>query len=93
MKEKKILEQDRNCWRIVQAQRAAFLIDGAAYFAAFRAAAEQAQQSILIVGWDIDSNVSLVRDNSVHSELPTQLGPFLNAVLSRRRGLEVHILI
>ena len=93
MKEKKILKQDRNCWRIVQARRAAFLIDGAAYFAAFRAAVEQAQQSILIIGWDIDSELSLVRDNTSPSELPVKLGDFLNAVLSRRHDLEAHILI
>jgi phospholipase D1/2 len=55
-----ILRRGRNCWRIAHAERVAFLIDGADYFAAFAAAAEWVQESIFIVGWDVDSRVCLV---------------------------------
>jgi len=37
-----ILIEGRNCWRIADAGRVAFLIDGADYFAAFAAAASRA---------------------------------------------------
>jgi phospholipase D1/2 len=87
----RILVEGRNCWRVARAQRAAFLIDGAAYFAAFAAAAEQAQESIFIVGWDVDSRVHLVPDNGPRT-LPGELGHFLNALVSRRPRLQVYIL-
>ena len=83
-----ILPEGQNCWRIARAQRAAFLIDGAAYFAAFAADAEQAQESILIVSWDVDSRVRLVPD-AESGALPVELGRFLNALVSRRRRLQV----
>lgn len=91
MAQQHILIEGRNCWRIARAQRAAFLIDGAAYFAAFAAAAEQAQESIFIVGWDVDSRVCLRRDKG-QPALPGELGHFLNALVSRRRRLHVYIL-
>ena len=87
----RILAEGRNCWRIAQAQRAACLIDAAAYFAAFRAAAEQAQESIFIIGWDVDSRVRLAHEDGEH-RLPGQLGPFLNALVSERPHLHVYIL-
>jgi phospholipase D1/2 len=91
MSQQRILAEGRNCWRIARAQRAAFLIDGAAYFAAFAAAAEQAQESIFIVGWDVDSRAPLVHDHEGRTP-PTELGSFLNALVSRRRRLHVYIL-
>ena len=86
-----ILQPGRNCWRIEPARRAAMLVDGAAYFAAFRAAAMRAERSIFIIGWDVDSRMRLVRDET-EDDLPTQLGAFLNALARRRRKLEIHVL-
>jgi len=86
--EQRILTAGRNCWRIPRARRAAFLIDGAAYFAAFAAAAEQAQESIFIVGWDVDSRARLVPDDGQRT-MPAELGHFLNALVSQRQHLHV----
>jgi phospholipase D1/2 len=91
MTQQRILTEGRNCWRVTRAQRAAFLIDGAAYFAAFAAAAEQAEESIFIVGWDVDSRVCLMPDAD-QGALPAELGRFLNALASRRRHLRVYVL-
>ena len=55
-----ILEAGRNCWRIERANRLSFLIDGAAYFSAVREAIANAQRSVFILGWDIDSRIRLV---------------------------------
>jgi phospholipase D1/2 len=89
--QQRLLVEGRNCWRIARARRAAFLIDSAAYFAAFAAAAEQAQESIFIVGWDVDSRACLGPADEGRT-LPTTLGPFLHALLSQRRRLHVYIL-
>ena len=43
-----------------RAQRLAFLIDAAPYFAAVRSAIAQAKRSVFILGWDFDSRIRLV---------------------------------
>lgn len=82
----------RTCWRLEPTERAAFLVDGEAYFKAFRDAALRAQQSIMIVGWDIDTQVELVRGEGQTSEWPAKLGEFLVALLRRKRKLRVFVL-
>ena len=86
-----LLKPDHNCWRIEHAARAAFLVDGADYFAALRAAARGARRSIWIVAWDIDSRVRLVPDGA-KDDLPEELGDFLNELAERSPDLEIRIL-
>lgn len=86
-----ILLPGNSCWRIEHADRVAFLVDGAAYFHAFREAAKLAQRSILIAGWDVDSRFELERED-VGDGLPVKLGAFLNALLRRKRRLHIHVL-
>ena len=81
-----------NCWQTERAGQVAFLIDGEAYFRAVREAIKQARHSILILGWDIDSRMELLRTPS-YDGLPNRLGDFLNHVVAERKGLEAHILI
>ena len=91
MLEPSILKPGINCWRIEKADRLSFLVDGAAYFQAFRETAKNAQHSIMIVGWDVDSRFKLTR-GSVADGLPTSLGDFLNALLSRSKSLRIYVL-
>ncbi|PWT72934.1 MAG: hypothetical protein C5B46_06100 [Proteobacteria bacterium] len=80
----------RNCWRVTRATRVALLIDGEAYFDAFRAAAVLAKHSIFILGWDVDSRTVLTHSPS--DGLPGALGPFLQQLVRRRRNLEIRVL-
>jgi phosphatidylserine/phosphatidylglycerophosphate/cardiolipin synthase-like enzyme/uncharacterized membrane protein YdjX (TVP38/TMEM64 family) len=95
---KGILQPGRNCWRIEHARRLAFLVDGADFFRAFREAARHARHSLLIIGWDIDSRVDLLRNQGPprHGRgpdgLPLALGNFLNSLLKRNRQLHIHVL-
>jgi phospholipase D1/2 len=91
MLQQSILTEGRNCWRVAEAQRVAFLIDSAAYFAALAAAAERARESIFIMGWDVDSRVRLLPD-AARGDQPTELSAFLKALVSRHRGLHVYVL-
>ena len=84
-----VLREQENCWRIVRAQRAAFLIDADAYFTAFRHAVSRARDSVFILGWDIDSRVQL---NPGTAAPPLTLLPFLNEVLASRPTLRVFAL-
>lgn len=86
-----IVDAGRNCWRVARAGRVAFLVDGEAYFAAFRAAAARARRSVIVIGWDVDSRATLVHGGA-DDGLPVTLGDFLDALVRRRRALQVHVL-
>jgi phospholipase D1/2 len=83
-----LFSQGENCCAVARAERAAFVVDGDAYFSAFRRAAEAAERSISLVAWDFDSNTVLDpgKPNAV------KLGDFLNDLARRKRKLHVHIL-
>jgi len=85
----RIAAEGRNCWRRAHADRVAFLVDGAAYFDAFAAAAERAERSILVLAWDVHSGIRLRRDG--REDGPT-LGDFLVDLLERRPDLHVNVL-
>ncbi|SCZ55594.1 VTT domain-containing protein [Thiohalomonas denitrificans] len=85
-----ILVPGSNCWRVERAHRAACLVEGEEYFAAFREAVQHARHRILILGWDIDSNLRLMRGKNGDGG---PLGDFLNEIVSSRPELEANVLI
>lgn len=87
----RVLAPGRNCWRIARARRFSVLVDGAEYFTAVRKAIAQAQRTIFILGWDIDSRMRLVPEGA-DDGLPEGLCDFINAVVTRRRNLRAYIL-
>ncbi|MBN8920411.1 MAG: phospholipase, partial [Rhizobiales bacterium] len=81
-------------WRAARADRAAVLIDGAAYFAAVRAALLKARRSVFILGWDIDSRCRLVGpDRAPDDGFPVAFADFLSALVRERPELTVHLLL
>lgn len=89
-----ILRPGHTVWRTAQADRAAVLVDAAAFFAAIRRAFLKAQRSILIVGWDIDSRTQLIgRDPHPDDGYPTGFADFLTALVRDRADLQVHLLL
>lgn len=101
-----ILREGINCWQKATAFRASVLVDGCAYFRAFREAALRAQHSIIIVGWDVSSSTLLkVRNQgeerssarrhrrySLDDLAPDRLGSFIRFLLLSRPFLRVYIL-
>jgi phosphatidylserine/phosphatidylglycerophosphate/cardiolipin synthase-like enzyme/uncharacterized membrane protein YdjX (TVP38/TMEM64 family) len=85
-----LLRPGENCWRVAEATRVAVLVDGASYFQAFVQAVLRARESIVIVGWDIQSRARLMPE--MPDGYPAELGPFLDAVVRRNRRLRVHLL-
>ena len=83
-----ILEAGKTCWRLERALRAAPLVDGAAYFAALRRALLKARRSVLVLGWDIRSDLRLEPDAD---DRPLYL--FLDALARERPSLELRILV
>lgn len=88
---KTLLNPSENCWRIASARRAAVLIDGEAYFGVLHEALRRARHSIIIVGWDVHSEVRLVRNGS-RNGYPARLGELLDTLAEERSELTVHIL-
>ena len=88
---KALLTEKSNCWCLAHAEKAAFVIDGAAYFSAVADAMDQAKKTIFIAAWDIDSRIALLRGNEFPDD-QTDLGTFLNAKVKRTPELHVYIL-
>lgn len=87
-----LLKKDKNCWRVEQAKRLSFLIDGAEYFSALYKAMQNARHSIYILSWDINSRLQLLRDDNSNHNYPTVLGELLNALAKKKRDLNIYIL-
>ena len=89
-----IFVPNTNVWRVEQAGRFSGLIDGAAYFGAVRQAAVKAQQSIMIMGWDLDSRTRLVGESGKPDDrYPAELAAFLSALVDERPSLNVYLLL
>lgn len=86
-----LLQPGRNCWRVEHADRFAMLVDAADYFRALRTAVRNAQRSVFILSWDIDSRMRLIPEGA-NDGFPEPLGEFLHAVVSARPGLQVCVL-
>ena len=86
---------DHTTWRRHEQSHSALLIDAQDYYRAFYAAASRARRSVLILGWQFDSDVQLLRG----ADLPQgadprsyELLPLLDRLCRERPELEVKML-
>lgn len=91
-KKDSLFEPGSNCWQTAHASRAAILIDGENFFPAFRQAVLNARHQVLILAWDIDSRMRLVRDPDAEDDLPAELGHLLSYALQQNPQLQIYIL-
>jgi phosphatidylserine/phosphatidylglycerophosphate/cardiolipin synthase-like enzyme/uncharacterized membrane protein YdjX (TVP38/TMEM64 family) len=87
----KLFKPSRNCHRLATAHRAAVVIDGADYFRALHQAFRRATASIFMVGWDLHSEVRLIRDEEGDG-YPAGLGALLDRLANERPELHVCLL-
>jgi hypothetical protein len=52
----RLLVPGRTCWRIERANRFALIVDAADYFRFAKAAMLKAKHSIILIGWDFDTD-------------------------------------
>ena len=76
-------------WRTARASRLGWLVDGEAYFGALNDVLPRARREILIVGWDIDSRLQLVRDGDGDA---SGLCEWLDSLLGQRPDLHINVL-
>ncbi|MBS2015103.1 MAG: phospholipase [Deltaproteobacteria bacterium] len=85
----------KTCWSVHDGTKAALLVDARDYYRAFHHAACAAKKSILLLGWQFDSDVQLLRG----ADLPpgvapkeTELLPLLTRLCTENPELQVKIL-
>jgi phospholipase D1/2 len=84
-----ILKRDRNAWRISHADRAAYLIDGDAYFRQLELALPLARESIWMLGWDFSGDIRL---RPMDPDSPT-LGQLLRQLVEANAKLQIRIIV
>lgn len=92
-----LFKPGRNAWRVETADRMAVIVDGSAYFRALREALLQAERLAMMIGWDFDFEIEMLpgesdADGMAPDGFPNRVGPFLEALVDRRKGLDVYLL-
>src|SRR5687767_5945250 len=87
-----ILQLGHNAWKAARPDASGVLVDAAAYYRAFYAAALQAKRSIILSGWQFDSGVPLLRGRDAPPGAEVRLLKLLNRLCERTPELEVYIL-
>lgn len=90
-----ILRENDTCWRTARADALAFLVDGAEYFAAVKAAILKARQSVWILAWVFDPLTRLEPDRIERSGDPAtadRLGLLLRRLAALNPALDVRVL-
>ncbi|MEE4161039.1 MAG: hypothetical protein V2I25_00935, partial [Woeseiaceae bacterium] len=80
-----------NCWQQTVADAFGWTIDGDDYFRAVRDAIGKAEREIIIVGWDIDSRLELIRDET-DPRHPSPLCETLQRLVDANDALRVYVL-
>ena len=78
-----------NCAEVARADRVSFIVDAENYLRVFMRAAERAERSIIMLGWDFDSRTTLDLDRAGK---PILFGDFLNGLARKKGHLRVQIL-
>lgn len=89
-----LLDSD-TAWRIHDGVESALLIDGRDYYRAFYSAALGAKKSILLLGWQFDSDVQLLRGEDLPAGTApeeVQLLAFIDRLCRERPELEARVL-
>jgi len=87
----RILEEGETCWRKVHADRVAFIVDAAGYFAAAKQAILKAERCVYLIGWEFDLDIRL-RPDLDDPRIPDRLRQFLEFAVKERPDLEIFIL-
>lgn len=89
-----VIKDPRGVWRTARASRLSVFVDVASCFEAMRSCLLQAERSITIIGWDIDSRTPLVGDGRLcHDGFPETLSPFLEMLSRRKPSLTIRLLL
>lgn len=86
-----VLRPGHTCWRIERADRLAVIVDAAPYFATLREAVRQARHSVIMIGWEFDTRISL-DPRRADGPVPHRLGRFLSWAVRQNPHLNICLL-
>ncbi|WP_043643053.1 VTT domain-containing protein [Caenispirillum salinarum] len=92
----RLLDRPGVAWRVETADRAALLVDAAAYFRELRRALLRAERQVLLVGWDVDGRTDVVGPEGgpePGDDAPRLLRELLTWLVEHRPDLNVHVLL
>ena len=84
--------EGEDCWRIERALKASMIVDADAYFRHARAAMMKAKKRIMLIGWDFDAAITLIREDEAGDCAPTVIGDFISWLVERTPELEIFLL-
>ena len=88
-----IVDTDNVTWRRDEVEEVGLLVDAEVYYRQFYRAALAAKRSILLAGWQFDSDVALLRgEDAEKAPGPVSLIKFLNYLCEQRPELQIRIL-
>lgn len=87
-----LFDPGRNCWQVASANRMAVIIDAADYFVHLRTAMLAARERILMIGWDFDTRIPLLRSEGGPDDPPTSLGALVLWIAENHRDVQTKIL-
>ncbi|MGE4432047.1 MAG: phospholipase D-like domain-containing protein [Sphingobium sp.] len=80
-------------WRMARADKASVIIDAEDYFRHARAAMLKARRRIMMIGWDFDARIELVRGPDIPDDgAPTTIGDLVYWLVQQNPDLEVLLL-
>jgi phosphatidylserine/phosphatidylglycerophosphate/cardiolipin synthase-like enzyme len=79
-------------WRAARADKATVIIDAEDYFRFAHAAMRKARKRIMLIGWDFDARIDLVRGEHLDEDLPAKIGDLIYWLVERNPELEVYLL-
>lgn len=88
----RILDTPGTSWVRERVDEAAVLVDADDYYTMFHACAERAERSILLAGWQFDSEVALLLGAAAEGRGEVRLLRFLNELCARNPELRVYML-
>jgi len=88
-----IVDTDNVTWRRAEVDEVGLLVDAEVYYRQFYRAALGAKRSILLAGWQFDSDVALLRgEDAEQAPGPVNLIKFLNYLCEQQPDLQIRIL-
>ena len=86
---------EKGIWRYAIAEKMTAIIDGEDYFAHVHTAMFNARKQIVLIGWDFDTRISLMRGEeweNGNAKRPSRLGDYLPWLVKEHKGLDIRIL-
>jgi phosphatidylserine/phosphatidylglycerophosphate/cardiolipin synthase-like enzyme len=84
----------RTYWRAARADKASVIVDAEDYFRFARAAMLNARKRIMLIGWDFDARIALIRSANLDPQDPAPIciGELIYWLVERSPDLEVYLL-